>query len=496
MKKITAVVDQNRVVGRRDPMIYGQFLEHFHRQVYGGVYDPQSKFADESGLRQDVLEALKKLKIPVVRWPGGCFVSAYHWLGGVGPKREPYFDKAWCVEEPNTFGTHEYVDFCRKIGAEPYICTNAGTGTPEEMSDWVEYCNQTVGKFARLRKEHGHEEPYNVRYWSIGNENWGSWEMGSKSMDEWSRYVTEAAKMMRRADPEIQLFAASVAGLDWNVKLLREAGFLLNWVSIHGYWDILCEEDRPSDYERCMAATAKIEEPITTTESILNVLGVSDRVRIAFDEWNLRGWHHPGVMDFKLQNPDREDAAAQRDRNDLNSTYTMADAVFSAVFLNTCLRHCKTVGMANFSPIVNTRGAVYTYDGGIVLRPTYHVFDLFANHMGETVVDSYLRGDNQLSLEGQDLGAVDLAAALDCQGRVTLSLVNRHPEESLELSLCLREEAPGYGVLYTINGESKDSYNDVDRPEAVKITSREVSLGAPLVLEPHSVNLLVVGERK
>ena len=134
-------VDRKRVIGQRDPMIYGHFIEHFHRQIYGGVYDPGNPLSDENGLRQDVLEAMRKIKVPVLRWPGGCFVSSYHWKDGVGKERKPSFDKAWRVEEPNTFGTDEYIAMCRKVGCEPYICTNAGTGTPEEMSDWVEYCN-------------------------------------------------------------------------------------------------------------------------------------------------------------------------------------------------------------------------------------------------------------------------------------------------------------------------------------------------------------------
>jgi len=138
-----------------DPSIFGQFLEHFHRQVYGGIYDPGSPLADERGFRLDVIRALRELRVPVVRWPGGCFVSAYHWLDGVCAHRQPSYDKAWRVEDPNTFGTNEFVTWCREIGAEPYICTNAGTGTPEEMSNWVEYCNlATEGRWAKLRQAH------------------------------------------------------------------------------------------------------------------------------------------------------------------------------------------------------------------------------------------------------------------------------------------------------------------------------------------------------
>ena len=170
-------LNPDREIGRRSPMLYGQFIEHFHRQIYGGVYDPQSPFADEDGFRTDVLEAMRRIKMPILRWPGGCFVSSYHWKNAVGKERQPFFDKAWRVEDPNSFGTDEYIKLCRKTGCEPYICTNAGTGTAEEMSDWVEYCNlENEGKYAKWRIENGYEQPHKVKYWSIGNENYGFWD--------------------------------------------------------------------------------------------------------------------------------------------------------------------------------------------------------------------------------------------------------------------------------------------------------------------------------
>ena len=165
------------------------------------VYDPGNPLSDEDGLRTDVLSAMRKIHVPILRWPGGCFVSSYHWKDGVGEERVPLFDKAWRVEEPNTFGTDEYIQMCRKIGCEPYICTNAGPGTAEEMSDWVEYCNlENEGQYAKQRIANGYEEPHKVKYWSIGNENYGWWEIGAKDEKEWGRLTLEAAKMMKHVD--------------------------------------------------------------------------------------------------------------------------------------------------------------------------------------------------------------------------------------------------------------------------------------------------------
>ena len=165
----------------RSDLLYGHFIEHFHRQIYGGVYDPGNPLSDSDGFRSDVIDAMRRIKVPILRWPGGCFVSSYHWQKAVGPVRTPFFDKAWRVEDPNSFGSNEFIALCRKVGCEPYICTNAGTGTAEEMSDWVEYCNlESEGEFARMRIAHGYPIPHKVKYWSIGNENYG-WRKSKRS---------------------------------------------------------------------------------------------------------------------------------------------------------------------------------------------------------------------------------------------------------------------------------------------------------------------------
>lgn len=328
---ITVHVNEARCIGTRSPLLYGHFLEHFHRQVYGGIYDPGHPLSDEDGMRTDIMEAMRRIKVPILRWPGGCFVSAYHWKDGVGQKRQPVFDKAWRVEEPNTFGTDEYIKLCRKIGCEPYICMNAGTGTPEEMSDWVEYCNlESEGKYAGWRIANGQREPYRVGYWSIGNENYGSWEIGAKSAGEWGRLVCESAKMIKHVDPMAQLSAAALPDLEWNINLLKHCGQFLDWISIHQYWDMMPEVNDPASYEACMAYTQKIDHAVKEVRGILTAMKLEHKIKIAFDEWNLRGWHHPGVL-CEQQETKRERYLEPRDQNDDNSTYTMADAVFTAV---------------------------------------------------------------------------------------------------------------------------------------------------------------------
>jgi alpha-L-arabinofuranosidase len=468
-------------------MIFGQFIEHFHRQIYGGIYEPGSPLSDEAGFRMDVTEALKELKVPVVRWPGGCFVSSYHWLNGVGEKRIPVYDKTWQVEEPNTFGTDEFVEWCRKIGAEPYICTNAGTGTPEEMSDWVEYCNlESMGKFAAMRIANGHSKPHNVKFWSIGNENYGSWELGAKTVDEWGYFVRESAKLMLNVDTSIQLFAAALPDTAWTIPLLERSGKYLNYISIHGYWDRLQEVNNPSDYLTCMGFSVFPEKRIQSTIEILKRTGYDEQISIAFDEWNLRSWHHPGHGDHR----EKQDIEA-RDLADINSTYTMADALFSASFLNSCLRNSKYVKMACMAPIVNTRGPLYVYPEGIIKRTTFHLLKMYADLLLPYVLKSELNSDSmEVILNGRKMSIPLVDAIVTCnedKHTYSIALVNRHPDNN---TLCRIESVnlPKKIEAIVLSGDSPDAYNDIDRPERVMPQKMNFNVkNGSILLPPHSV---------
>ena len=497
------IISKKQTIGTADRLLYGHFLEHFHRQVYGGVFDPSSPLSDEDGFRLDVISALCRIRTPVIRWPGGCYVSAYDWKKGVGEKRVPAFDKAWRVEESNRFGTDEFIKLCRKVGCEPYICTNAGTGSAEEMSDWVEYCNlRKMGKYAKERIKNGFPEPHKVRYWSIGNENWGGHEIGSKDAEEWGRLVRESAKMMLRVDPTIDLSAASIPDLDWNLNLLRSAGDYLDWISIHGYWGNTENGLVPDDYETVMLHTGEdISGSIDRVRAFLTSLGLEKKIRIAYDEWNLRGWWHPNLMDIRDRSRLRreneefynEAVLKERDKNDINSVYTMADAVFSASFLNTCLRNCDLVGMACFSPVVNTRGAIFTHPGGIVLRPQFFVFELYANLLKETVLGVWTEDVPTISGCVRDdektVDKVDIVVTTDGK-EFSVSAVNKDPqnEESIELSFL--EAAPEEMRLHVLNGPSPDAFNDVDRTEVGVTVSEWKRFEGSVVLPPHSVSVI------
>lgn len=468
-------------------MIFGHFIEHFHTQVYGGLFWPGSPLSDERGFRGDVIQAMRDLKMPIMRWPGGNFVSDYHWRDAVGPERSPNYNMAWRVPEPNTFGTDEFVAWCREVGTEPYICTNGGNGTPQEMSDWVEYCNGALDtKNARLRRENGHERPYGVRYWGIGNESYGDWQVGAKTIAEWGPYVAESAKMMRNVDPAIILSAAAVPDLDWTLSLLRSAGRYLDMISIHGYWDQIHQVDQPASYLTCILRAEEPEAMIEAAEAVIAVSGFKDKIGIAFDEWNLRGWHHP--------DGNSEEAINARNRNDLADTYTMADAVFSAGFLNACLRHADTVRMANISPTINTRGPLFVHEGGVVKRTTFHVMKMYVDHLRSRIVDAKVISD-RIGENARSVASLDaIVSADDVAGPQTVILVNRHPTRSVRCRLTLDgSDVAGTHPAVLLSGDSPDAFNDIASPDRVVPVQGQLRFEDGMAtVPPHTVAVLKI----
>ena len=227
-------IDFDRKIGAVDPNIYGAFVEPIRTVVYGSIYDPKSSFADENGFRKDFLQLISELKIPVVRWPGGNYVSGYNWQDGIGPKelRPARLDLAWNQVETNHMGTDEYVKLCSLIGSENFICINAGTGTLDDARHWVEYCNVEKGTYySDLRRKYGNEKPFNVKYWALGNEIDGPWQMGQKNAEDYVKFALEAGKLMQLVDKNIKLIASGASNykpdnkwIDWNDYVLTQYG--------------------------------------------------------------------------------------------------------------------------------------------------------------------------------------------------------------------------------------------------------------------------------
>ena len=487
------IINTDNATKNYDPMIFGGFIEHFGRQIYGGIFDPGSPLADEKGFRLDVIEALKELNVPVIRWPGGCFVDAYHWKKGVVEKREAYGDFRWGVIEPNTFGTDEFVELCRRIGAEPYICHN-GLSDVQENLDWVAYCNATEGKFAEMRKDNGHPEPFNVKFWSVGNERYDT---------AYVNRVRNTAKAMKERYPGIQITCSGSQGSEGKrmpgVKsyLMETAGEYLDYVSVHNYW--LPRGNELPKYEY-MTAIVRSEMPETYMKIIAESL--RDRgmgqLKIAFDEWNLRAWQHPGFPRNKVDNYEDPEILKLVEKringNDLNSQYTMSDALFTASFFNACLRHSENVTMANIAPLVNTRGPLYVHPDGIVKRTHYHTMAMYANKLKEQVAPTQVSADKLIYYQ-ESVDVVDAIATVDKSGnKWAIALVNRHPSENVNCSLKIGEKLlSGIYKATILASDSPDAYNDIEHsntvvPKEIKLNFKKGVTSLP----PHSLIIVYV----
>jgi len=482
-------IDAGTPAKTHDRMVFGGFLEHFDNQIYGGVFEPGSPMADEQGFRTDVLEALRELRTPVIRWPGGCFVDAYHWRKGVGETREPSGDFRWGVVEPNTFGTHEFVELCRRIGAQPYICFN-GLASPQENLDWVDYCNATQGEFAELRKGNGHPEPFNVRFWSVGNERYDK---------AYIHRVRDTARAMKERYPHVLITCSGSQGNDGTQMpgvheyLMKQAGESLDYVSVHNYWLGRGAELPEYDYLTAISRSEMPEAYMAIVADSLRSHGM-DRLRIAFDEWNLRAWQHPGFPRDSVSDYDdpevRELVELRRRQNDAAEQYTMADALFSASFLNACLRHSEHVVMANVAPLVNTRGPLFVHPNGIVKRPHCHTMWMYANLLQQRVADTRITAGK---LKGTSVPAVDAVATVDESGASwAISLANRHPSATADCTVRLGKRLlDGSYDATVLSGDSSDAYNDIQNPDRVAPRETKLSFKKGVCsLPPHSLIIL------
>jgi len=501
VSRLTVAIDTAAATTPYSRMIFGGFLEHFDHQIYGGVFDSGSPLADANGFRRDVTAALKELRVPVVRWPGGCYASGYHWEAGVGRSRRPTDDPAWGVVEPNSFGTDEYVALCRLLGWQPYICNNAGNGSIQEMRDWVEYCNGKRTPYAAQRRANGWRAPHQVNLWSIGNENWGQHEIGYKPIGEWAPFVLEAAKAMKAADPKIQLTAAALPTREWTLPLLKLAGPYLDYISIHNYWLPLWGKNEMPDYLTCIMHSEGPEKTIVDYLRVLDESGYRGRIKIAYDEWNLRGWHHEGFPRKTAQdyaNPEVARLIKAREKNDIASQYTMADALFSASFFNACLRHASDVGMANIAPLVNTRGPLFAHPKGIVKRTHFHTMAIYANELQPRVGSLRLQGP-VLTQGDRSIAMADAIATVDESGkRWAIALINRHPQKALPCAVIM-DGLPleGEHAAVLLAGDSPESFNDIEHPDRVIPLRKTLKFATGVVeLPPHSLTVLKVSLKR
>jgi alpha-N-arabinofuranosidase len=468
-------VDLERKIGPIDRRIYSTFIEHLGRCIYGGIYEEGSPLSDEHGFRRDVMESVRTLRPPLLRWPGGNFVSGYHWVDGIGPKeqRPRRIELAWHGEESNRFGTDEFMQYCRAVGTEPYLCVNMGTGTMDEAQAWVEYCNGTGNTYwANLRRQNGHEEPYGVKYWGLGNEMYGQWQIGMLKAEDYVKKAREFAKIMKWTDPSIRLVSCGELGwTDWDRIVLEGLAPYVDYHSIHIYTG-------SSDYYSNVLAPHQAERALQICQALIDQVrynqNISHPIHVAYDEWNV--WFREKSSESQLE-----------------ERYTLADALAVATYLNGFIRHCRTVKIANYAQLVNVIAPIFTSKEGLFLQTIYHPLHLYVNYTQDVALDVHVDCDTfTFSPEQEtspwahrvaDLGPfklLDVTATCDEAGhQLTLAVVNRDLERSHTTTVQLVDTAAQLDVIaYEVNGPHPDVVNSFTQPNTVTAQKKQFTLEA------------------
>jgi len=372
-----AVINQSRYRAELDRRLFGSFLEHLGRAVYTGVYEPGSPLADKNGFRKDVAAEIKGLSVPIMRYPGGNFVSGYNWLDGVGPKdqRPTVLERAWNSLETNQFGTNEFIEWCRLVNTEPLLGFNLGTGTPEMAAAYVEYCNVNKGtKWSDLRRAHGYEQPHNVKYWCMGNEMDGPWQMGHSTAREYGRRARDSARQIRVIDPTLKLIACGSSNtilptyLIWDREVLEECYDQVDGISLHNYYGNT-ETLSGNSTARFLAMNLDMERQIqeigAVCDYVQGTLKSPKRLWLSFDEWNI--WYR--ARDAKARDGQRKFAPRL-----LEEVYNLEDALLVGGFLNSLLRQAERVRVGCLAQIVNVIAPLVTSENSVLRQSIYYPY--------------------------------------------------------------------------------------------------------------------------
>jgi alpha-N-arabinofuranosidase len=468
MEKIKIFADKNIQIGRVENGVFGSFIEHLGRAVYTGIYEPGHPDADASGCRRDVVRLIQELNVPVIRYPGGNFVSGYNWRDGVGPKsaRPRRLDLAWRTAESNQFGTDEFLRWCKACGIEPMMAVNLGTGPISEAQALVEYCNFPSGtQLSDMRAQNGSKEPYGVKYWCLGNEMDGPWQMGHLSAEDYAKKALEALKLMRLTDGGLKFVACGSSNTDmptypdWDRTVLEYLYDDADYISMHQYYqcdgsdeDFFASYKRMDDFIRTIKAACDFVKAKKRSFKVMN---------ISFDEWNVWYQKRVALRDWEEAPPILEDI------------YSLKDALVFGGLLNTLVNNCDRVKMASLAQLVNVIAPIFTEKGGAAIRQT--IFYPFKS------VSAYGRGRALTTINtspcfgsrhGEAKFVSDSVVACD-DGSVSVFCVNYAPnavDAEIELRSFGALKAVGHQVL---SGSDLSAVNDFRNPDAVKPAERE-----------------------
>lgn len=445
--------------------LYGHFVEHLGTGVYEGTWvGENSPIPNTRGIRNDVVAALRKIAVPNIRWPGGCYAETYHWRDGIGPSaRRPETYNCWScgTVESNHFGTHEFMDLCEQIGAEPYICGNLGGGTVQEMAEWLSYLTTPASSpLSKERRANGRKDPWPMKWWAVGNENWGCGGHMSAEHYAWEfrRYGTFC-----RSHSGGKLYKVACGYEDdWNEVVMREARDYMDGLSIHHYsrLGVWGKDGDPTDFtfdpegkdvgfaekhwRKTMSMASDLDAFIQRTLAIMDRHDPAHRIGLIVDEWGT--WH--------LEPPDKPVGAVLYQQN------TIRDAIAAGLMLNILHKHAGRVHMANIAQMVNVlQSMVMTSDSKMILTPTYHVFEMNRVHHDATFLPA--------EFQGGSVSTLSASASQDKFGKIHLSLVNAHPSDAALVGCKLSETSPNKVSARILTAPAIDSHNTFDHPEVV-----------------------------
>ncbi|MGA8437899.1 MAG: alpha-N-arabinofuranosidase [Candidatus Sulfotelmatobacter sp.] len=476
-------VDTRRTIAPLDRNLFGSFLEHLGRAIYGGIYDPGSKLSDANGFRQDVLNEIHQLGVPIIRYPGGNFVSGYNWLDGVGPaqNRPRTLDKAWDTIESNQFGTNEFMAWCKAVGTEPLMGLNLGTGTAEEAAALVEYCNVEKGtKWSELRREHGIANPHKVQHWCLGNEMDGPWQIGHMSATEYGLKAADAARQMRYVDSSLKLIACGSSGplmptyLEWDREVLEQCYDYVDGLSLHRYFGNN-ERDTGGDTSKYLAMNLSMERQIAETVAVCDLVRGHKRspkkLWLSFDEWNV--W-------YRTTRGDAVDGHRQEAPHLLEEIYNLEDALLVGGLINSLLRNADRVKLACLAQLVNVIAPIMTDANGLFQQTIYYPYRWALQFAGGAVLNLLVESSTY-EVSGLDAVAyVDAAGSYDSSSRkLSLFILNRDLAKAHDVEVVWEDGAPARVISANVlTGDDLKASNSFSAPQRVAPQSFPASAAA------------------
>jgi alpha-N-arabinofuranosidase len=467
---IRIYADSRRTIAPVNREVFGSFLEHLGRAIYEGIYDPQSKLSDSNGFRKDVLDEIKKLGVPIIRYPGGNFVSGYNWLDGIGPKasRPAVLDKAWNSINSNEFGTDEFLAWCRLVGTEPLLGLNLGTGTAEQAAALVEYCNLEKGtRWSELRRKNGAAEPYKVQKWCLGNEMDGPWQIGHMTATEYGLKAEDAARQMRYVDPSLKLIACGSSGpgmptyLEWDREVLEQCYDYVDAISLHRYFTNA--EETGGDSSKFLAMNLGMERQIDEVAAVCDMVRGHKRspkkLWLSFDEWNV--W-------YRARTGDAVNGHRQSAPHLLEEVYNLEDALLVGGLINTLIRKADRVQLACLAQLINVIAPIMTNANGLLRQTIYYPYswalELARGSALELLVES-------LTYDVSGMGAVgyvDAAATHQADtGKIALFLLNRDLAKAHQVEIVWEGSTPRAGDAVVLTGNDLKAANTFDAPARV-----------------------------